>query len=202
VDKKRNTNFHLDYKYIRGDGISFAAESKVIWPRFTFSNGEGPYLQSRVRQVFPGEYDAYLITQWTEERNPFKINAMYKDKSTQQKLEHSLDSTLVGAFGFEENKVLAVKGNFGAVSNLANIDGTISVGGLQKCAIEAKYEVGRPGEKSVDAKVSLWPTPEVKKDYQITGVFYKSSVETSASFDLKMSRHLSFSFRVGQFDKL
>jgi len=196
VDAKRHTNFHLDYKYIQGDGISFAAESQLIWPRFTFSTGAGPNLQSRVRQVFPGEFEAFLITQWSETRKPVKINATYKDKSTQQKLSHSLDSTLMGAFGFEEENVLGVTGNFGAVSNIANIDGMISVGGSQKCAIDLQYEVDKLGEKSFFTKISHWQTPEQKKDYEIQGTYYKSSIETSASFDLKMSRHLSFSFKV------
>lgn len=196
VDAKRNANCHLDYKYIQGDGISFAAESKIIWPRFTFANGEGPYLQSRVRQIFPGEYEAFLITQWTESQKPLKINAEYKDKSTQKKLSHSLESTVNGIFDFNETRLLSVKGNFEAISNEAKVDGIIAVGGTQKCAVDLKYEVDGVGEKSVGAKISIWPTPENKKDYELQGTYFKTPVETAASLDLKMSRHLAFSFRV------
>jgi len=196
VDAKRNANCHLDYKYIQGDGISFAAESKLIWPRFTFASGEGPYLQSRVRQVFPGEYDAFLITQLTDGQKPLKINAEYKDKSSQKKISHSLESVVTGILDFNETSVLAVKGNFEAISNEAKVDGVVSVGGEQKCAIDFKYAVDGLGEKTVGAKMSLWPTPENQKDYELNGSYIKSTVETAASIDLKMSRHLAFGFRV------
>lgn len=196
VDAKRHANCHLDYKYIQGDGISFAAESKLIWPRFTFASGEGPYLQSRVRQIFPGEYEAFLISQWTDGQNPLKINAEYKDKSTQKKISHSLESIVNGILDFNDTRVLGMKGNFEAISNVAKVDGVVSVGGTQKCAVDLKYEVDGLGEKSVGAKMSLWPTPENKKDYELQGSYIKSTVETAASLDLKMSRHLAFSFRV------
>ncbi|XP_059475587.1 uncharacterized protein LOC132196753 [Neocloeon triangulifer] len=192
VDQTRSANFHLDYKYIQGDGITFSAESALLWPRITFSTGIGPNLKSRVRQVLPGEYDAFLTTQWTETREPVIIKAVYKDKSSHKKISHFLNGTMTGAFGFAENKELGVQGNFEAVNQLAKIEGRVAVGGEKKSELTASYEVDKLGKKSMAAKMSVFPTSLAKKDYEIFGSYYKSLNEMALSVDLVMSRHLSF----------
>ncbi|XP_065341223.1 uncharacterized protein LOC135940312 [Cloeon dipterum] len=197
VDEKHRANFHLDYKYIEGDGITFSAESELLWPRFTFSNGTGPHLQSRVRQVLPGEYDVFFITQWTDKRPPVKINAVYKDKGNQKKLNHFLNGTLAGVFGFTELSALGVQAKFQAVSHTSNFEGRVTVGASEKCEFAVLYEHDKLEKKSVAAKMNVWRDEGVKKEYQLNGTFQKSEEELLLSFDVLMSRLISFEFRNG-----